>query len=106
MSLLVSRDEFDQLFETFEHTAFRLEVRDRYNVSYEAESLRKFVAGEPDEERWSLPWMDMVRKATEAGKRFERVRVISLPPSDYSRFGYAGAEINNAAGEEDRKSVV
>lgn len=101
MSLLVN-DDFDQLFETFAHTAFRLEVRDRYNASYEAESLRKFLAGEDDGRSWKGTWLDMIREAAEAGRRFERVRVVSLPPTDYTRFSYAGAESNNAAGEDIR----
>lgn len=45
--------EFRQLFRSFTYTAFRLEVRDRYNVGYEAESVRRFLAGEPDD----LPWL-------------------------------------------------
>lgn len=94
--------EFQQLFTTFEYTAFRLEVRDRYNVPYEAESLRRFLAGEPDEDRQKRPWLDMIRGITAEGKRFERVRVVSVPLTDYCRFLYVGAEINNAAGEDIR----
>lgn len=101
MNLLVG-DDFRQLFKTFDHTAFRLEVRDRYNVPEEAEMVRKFLTGEPDEGRKSRPWLDLIREIRSAGKRFERVRVVSLPSTDYSRFGHAGAEINNWAGEEIR----
>jgi hypothetical protein len=78
LSLLIG-DEFNQLFKSFEHTAFRLEVRYRYNAPSEAESLRKFLAGEPDERRWKAPWLDMIREITAEGKRFERVRVVGSP---------------------------
>jgi hypothetical protein len=32
-------------------------------------------------------WLDMLAKATADGRRFARVRVVSLPLNDYSRFG-------------------
>lgn len=94
--------EFRRLFTTFEYTAFRLEMRDRYNVPYEIEPLRKFLAGEPDHERRTRPWLKMIREVTADGKRFERVRVVTLPLTDYSRFLYVGAEFNNSAGEDIR----
>lgn len=95
--------EFGRLFETFEHTAFRLEVRDRYNVSYEQESFRNFLA---TGRRELLPaggdWYDMVRRATAEGRTFRRVRVVPVPLTDYNRFGLAGAQFNNEAGEDIR----
>jgi hypothetical protein len=99
---LLSDDDFDQLFHTFEHTAFRLEVRDRYSVPYEVESLREFLAGEPDERIWKRPWLEMIRKVTSEGKRVERVRVVSLPLTDYSRYGLWSCQTNNKAGEDIR----
>jgi hypothetical protein len=101
---LLTEDEFDRLFETFEHTAFRLEVRDRYNEPSEAESLRKFLAGEPEdlEDGGFQDWLDMVKAATAEGRRFSRVRVVSLPLTDYSRFGIAYARYTVAAGDDIR----
>ena len=100
---LLADEEFHRLFETFEHTAFRLEVRDRYNAPYEDESLQKFLAGEPEEidDRFR-DWLALVRDATAEGKRFSRVRVVSLPLSDYSRYGIAYARHTNAAGDDIR----
>lgn len=69
---------------------------------YEEESLRKFLAGEPDDLPWMQNWLTMIREATTEGRRFMRVRVVSLPLSDYSRFGHAVARHNNAAGEDIR----
>jgi hypothetical protein len=100
---LLKDEEFDRLFETFEHTAFRLEVRDRYNEPYEDESLRKFLAGEPEYIDDSFQsWLDLVRAATAEGRRFSRVRVVSLPLTDYSRYGIAYARFTNAAGDDIR----
>jgi hypothetical protein len=89
----------------FEHTAFRLEVRSRYAPAYEEESFRKFLAGEPDDLPWMQDWLTMVREATNEGRRFMRVRVVSLPLSDYNRWGLAVARHNNAAGEDIRYLV-
>jgi hypothetical protein len=74
--------EFRQLFHSFEHTAYRLEARDDYDASYERESLRKFLAGEPDDLPWMQSWYDMLREATAKGRRFARVRVVMLPLSE------------------------
>lgn len=44
----------------------------------------------------------MVRGAASAGRRFARVRVVSLPLSDYNRWSYVIAQHNIAAGEDIR----
>jgi hypothetical protein len=77
-------------------------VRDRYDADYENESLRKFLAGETDDLPWMQDWLAMIREATQAGKRFARVRVVSLPLTDYSRFGVWCAQFTNGAGEDIR----
>ena len=47
-------------------------------------------------------WLDLVRSATAEGRRFSRVRVVSLPLTDYSRYGIAYARFTNAAGDDIR----
>jgi hypothetical protein len=47
-------------------------------------------------------WLDMLRAATAAGRRFARVRVVTLPLTDYSRFGVWCAQFTNGAGEDIR----
>jgi hypothetical protein len=44
----------------------------------------------------------MIREAAAEGRRFSRVRVVSLPLTDYSRFGLFCSKHTNAAGEEIR----
>ncbi|GAB3814822.1 DUF6879 family protein [Kribbella italica] len=90
------------LLNSFEHTAFRLEVRDRYDESDEAGSLAKFLAGEPDDLPWMQEWLDLVREAREGGRSFSRVRVVTVPLTDYSRFGLWCAQFTNEAGEDIR----
>jgi len=79
-----------------------LEARDRYDASYENESLRRFLAGEPDDLPWMQSWLLMLREATADGRRFARVRVVTLPLTDYSRFGVWCAQVTNGAGEDIR----
>ena len=77
-------------------------MRDRYDSPIENEALRKYLAGEPDELDWFQDWLSLIRAATKAGKHFSRVRVVSLPVTDYSRFGIWCAQYTNAAGEDIR----
>ena len=77
-------------------------MRDRYDASYENESLRKFLAREPDDLPWMQDWLTMIRGATAEGRRFTRVRVVSMPLTDYSRFGVWCAQFTNGAGEDIR----
>lgn len=93
---------FRHLFEVFEHTAFRLEVRERYDAAYENESLRKFLVGEQDDLPWMQSWLAMLRDRTAQGRKFARVRVVSMPLTDYSRFGVWCAQLTNGAGEDIR----
>jgi hypothetical protein len=94
--------EFGQLFRTLEHTAFRLETRDLYKSANETEALRQFTAAEPVDMGWFQNWLNMIREATAAGRRFSRVRVVSVPLTDYSRFGVFCSEYTIAAGEDIR----
>lgn len=102
MSHLVSGTEFVDFVLGYRHTAFRLEVRDRYNEPSEAEHVRRFVSGEPADESWMDDWCGMILRRTLDGQRMERVRVVSEPHSDYTRFGLHLARLNVASGEDIR----
>jgi len=94
--------DFRDLFRAFEHTAFRLEARDHYDAPYENESLRKFLSGKPDDLPWMQAWLTLLRDLTAEGRRVARVRVVSMPLTDYSRFGVWCAQFTNSAGEDIR----
>lgn len=95
-------DDFQQLFRSFEHTAYRLEVRESYNAPREVESFRRFRAGEPVDLSWAESWFSLIRQATAEGRRFARVRIVSVPLSEYSRFGLWAARRTSEAGEDIR----
>jgi hypothetical protein len=94
--------EFDRLFLEFEHSAYRLESRESYKEASENEVFDRFTAGEVIDMGFLDGWLDLIRSATAAGKRFSRVRVASLPLSDYNRFGLFCSKYANAAGEDIR----
>jgi hypothetical protein len=99
---LVSDEAFGELFRSFEHTAFRLEPRERYNSPDEREPLRRFLASEPDDLAWNRPWLDLMAEHASQERLVRRVRVVSVPLSDYSRFGLWCSRFANEAGEEIR----
>lgn len=101
MELLIG-DSLRALFRSFEHTAFRLEVRDRYEVTYEAEPYRRFMTGEHIHLGFLQAWLDLMVSLKAERKRIERVRVVSRPHSDYTRYGLWQAEHNISAGEDIR----
>lgn len=102
MSRFVVRPEFTELVLSFRHTAFRLEVRDRYNEPSEADIIRRFAKTGSVEASSLEPWAGAIRERTAQGRRMERVRVVSEPHSSYTRFGLALAAHNVAAGEDIR----
>lgn len=64
--------------------------------------MRQFVAGEAVDLGWFQNWLTMIREAASQGRRFSRVRVVSMPLTDYSRFGVFCSEHTNVAGEDVR----
>ena len=71
---VTSRD-FDALFTNFEHTAYRLETLQVYDVSYEVEPYQAFISGHPQpHDPAKNAWVSTIRDAVQAGKIFQRVR--------------------------------
>jgi hypothetical protein len=98
----LSVEEFARRFTgLFEHRAFRLELRDQYVAPNEEEPFRRFLAGRPQDLSWRQPWKDLVTAAISAGKRMERVHVVSEPWTDYIRFELTCVYPSNVAAGED-----
>jgi uncharacterized protein DUF6879 len=79
--------------------AFHLELKDTYHVVTEDEAFRRWQRGEPDDYAWHEEWLDFVRTAIAAGVQVQRVRVVSVPHTDYTRWGLEIARLNVQAGE-------
>lgn len=104
MRRVIGEDEFDRLFEDFEHTAYRLENREEYVKDPDEAEPHAFVAfreGRPEYD-WFKPWQSRIQRLTGEGKIFERVRVVSEPHSEYTRFSLDLARLNVEAGEDIR----
>src|SRR5262249_8789474 len=76
-----------------------LEVRESY---YEKEQLGQFLAGGPVDLSYMEAWLAVMVRARVEGKRVERVRVVSRPFSDYTRYGLWLCRYNTQAGEDIR----
>jgi len=99
---LLTGDDFDNLFRTFEESAFHLELKDSYHVPEESGPFALFLEGRPDDFAWHQPWLNIVREASSAGKSITRVRVVSVPHTNYVRWGLSVAPLNIGAGEDVR----
>lgn len=100
--MLLSETELGDLLSGFATSAFRFELRERYNSTVGVEPYRKWLAGEPDDYAWHRSWMEKISRDVAAGKRWQRVRIVSVPPSDYTRYGIEVGRLSVQAGEDIR----
>ncbi|MFI1520977.1 DUF6879 family protein [Kitasatospora cineracea] len=87
-SVVIGYDEFESVFTTFQHTAFRLETRRQYGSDAQTETYRRFVAGEDLGWDSDDDWSRNRREQSARGKRFERV----LATCSVRRVPYARVE--------------
>jgi hypothetical protein len=99
---LLQGPDFDDLFRTLRHSAFHLEVEDTYHTPSESLPFQKFLRGEADDFAWHQPWLNLIQETTSSGRRVERIRIVSIPHVDYTRWGLSVAPLNIAAGEDIR----
>lgn len=99
---LLQDEVFFAQFHTVLGRAFHLEVHDSYSTPDEAGPFAAFLADEPDDLAWHRPWLDLVTTLTASGRSIDRVRVVSVPHLDYTRWGMSVAPHNIAAGEDIR----
>ena len=97
-------EEFDDAFDQFRVSAFRLETLQYYSVSAEDARMRAFREGTPRPERSvrTSPWLRRIALTTAAGKSWSRVHVIQEPLSEYLRYELIGYVESMAVGEEIR----
>ncbi|BAD58742.1 DUF6879 family protein [Nocardia farcinica] len=101
--LLLTGDEADDPFRECRHAAFHLEVRDSYTTPTESEAFRRFLDGDPDPDDYSdRPWTRFMRETTSRGVHVSRVRVVTVPHTDYHRWLLSITGSNVDAGEDIR----
>ncbi|MEW1722203.1 DUF6879 family protein [Streptomyces sp. NPDC093109] len=99
---LITSAQRDELFDSFTHDAFHLELRDDYGSPVEDTPYARWQRGEPDDFGWLDPWMGRMRRAIGSGKSVRRVRVVSEPHSPYVRWEHSLTRLNLEAGEDIR----
>lgn len=100
--LIDAGDEFDRLFTTFKHTAWRLETRRRYASDEQTDEWAQFTKGQRIDWDYDDGWCRNVRAQTVAGKRFERVRLVDSPATLGQLYLRSNAARNCAVGEDIR----
>ncbi|MER8068016.1 DUF6879 family protein [Streptomyces sp. NPDC094034] len=99
---LITSAQRDELFDSFTHDAFHLELRDDYGSPVEDTPYARWQRGEPDDFRWLDPWMALMKRAIAEGRTVRRVRVVSEPHSRYVGWEHSLTRLNLEAGEDIR----
>ncbi len=99
---IIDLDEFEDLFRTFSHSAWRLETRRRYASDEATDTYRQFVATGRVEWDESDPYCELIRSQTAQGKRVERVRIVDQPPTAGQLYLLNNAQRNSRLGEDIR----
>jgi len=99
----LTAEAFNEEFDRFARTAFRLETRQDYTGAT-GPRYNFWRRGEPMPERSprTSPWLAHVAATTAAGKRWERAHVVDQPLSEYMRYEMVVYAENVAAGEDIR----
>lgn len=88
-----------EAFESFQHSAWRLEARDTYCVAEYNDQLKAFLAGQPMPPR-ADGWAEVVQAATARGARIGRTRLVGHPITNYTQFEFALYPENVRFGED------
>lgn len=98
-------EDLDELYRTYQESAFRLECRDTYAIPGEDPDFDAFLAHQPFPARTpdDDEWLANVAAQVGRGKYFGRVRLLGHPVTDYTRFQLVCYPRENLpAGEEVR----
>ncbi|MCU1641604.1 MAG: hypothetical protein JWN03_1879 [Nocardia sp.] len=101
--LYLHGDSFNQMFRDARTRAFHLETQDAYTTPEEAEPLRRWLAAEPDPDpEWYSEWDELMRATTDRGVAIQRMRIVTIPNSAYTRWLCAVSDSNIDSGEDVR----
>jgi hypothetical protein len=99
----LTTETFEEEFDRFARTAFRLETRQDYTGAtgprYDYWRRREPM---PERSPRTSPYLARVAKTTRAGKRWQRAHIVELPLSEYMQYEMAVYAENVAAGEDIR----
>lgn len=93
----------DDAFTSFKHDAIRLETLPMYGMPEEAQALDDARQGKQPDLSFLDEWHEYLVEATSGGRSHRRLRLVSVPPTEYESFEIRWAFPSNAkAGEEIR----
>ncbi len=90
----------EKYFKNFKKYAFRLELLQKYDVSFEEENYNNFLETGKVNHESNKEWHDIIKDAKQRGAEMSRVHVIKKPLSDYLKFEFEMYKGNQKAGEE------
>lgn len=99
---IIDLDEFEGLFRTFDHSAWRLESRRRFASDEATDTYRQFVKTGTVDWDGEDPYCELIRSQTAQGKRVERVRIVDQPPTTGQLYLLNNAKRNSGLGEDIR----
>ncbi|MFJ9312207.1 DUF6879 family protein [Streptomyces cyaneofuscatus] len=99
---IIDLEEFEDLFRTFGHVAWRLETRRRFASDEVTDTYRQFVETGTVDWEAEDPYCELIRSQTAQGKRVERVRIVDQPPTMGQLYLLNNAKRNSGLGEDIR----
>ncbi|WP_405162478.1 hypothetical protein OG203_40385 [Nocardia sp. NBC_01499] len=91
-----------RLFSEAQRYAFHLEQRDSYAEPAEAERIKRYLAGATPPDSTNREWPDLIHEATGRDVTVSRVRVVTVPHTDYHRWLLSVTNVRVADGEDIR----
>jgi hypothetical protein len=101
----LTADQFDELFDDFRHSVYRLEALPAYDVGEEDEDFAAWRDGRalPERSIRTSPWLARIAWGTlRLDKQWSRTRVVDDPPTEYERFEFGAYVESQACGDRMR----
>lgn len=100
--LLLAGEALDRRIRDCQKEAFHLELQDEYNTTEGIAPFRAWLHGQEDDYQWFQPWLGLVQDMTSRGAVMRRVRVVTVPHTDYTRWLLEVSRHSVDAGEDIR----
>ncbi|MQA08436.1 MAG: hypothetical protein GEU98_07755 [Pseudonocardiaceae bacterium] len=93
--------DFFRLCTEYRRSSWRWECQGVYHEPDEQEPIRQWREGHQDLS-FMDGWVATIRRLRAEGKTFERVRMVTEPPTEYLRWMFSFTHVNIEAGEDIR----
>jgi hypothetical protein len=82
----LSGEDFRRMFETFQQSAFRLQLLPEYKVEEEHADYTAFLAGEPLPDRAGHPWLEKIARHVALGRTWTKIHLLPPTLTPYLRY--------------------